>query len=147
MPFTPTVTAGIETALNTFLWRDKALNPLRQRLLEAGIAGPAAGSFAPRPWCWYSANARLTSYEAPGTEGRLHRDYRLSVLPGAMRQAHGIFAAVICGGCRRSAGGANNGLPCATWRSLIPSFAGALYRRYCGRRRPVKSCAAALSFC
>ena len=33
MPFTPLVTAGIETALNTFLWRDKALKPARQRLL------------------------------------------------------------------------------------------------------------------
>ncbi len=29
----PPVTAGIETALNTFLWRDKALKPARQRLL------------------------------------------------------------------------------------------------------------------
>ncbi len=33
MPFTPLVTAGIETALNAFLWRDKALKPARQRLL------------------------------------------------------------------------------------------------------------------
>ena len=33
MPFKPLVTAGIETALNTFLWRDKALKPARQRLL------------------------------------------------------------------------------------------------------------------
>ena len=33
MPFTPLVTAGIKTALNTFLWRDKALKPARQRLL------------------------------------------------------------------------------------------------------------------
>ena len=33
MPFTPLVTASIETALNTFLWRDKALKPARQRLL------------------------------------------------------------------------------------------------------------------
>ncbi|MEL0550317.1 MULTISPECIES: SCP2 domain-containing protein [Enterobacteriaceae] len=33
MPFTPLVTAGIETTLNTFLWRDKALKPARQRLL------------------------------------------------------------------------------------------------------------------
>ncbi|STS79295.1 protein YigP clustered with ubiquinone biosynthetic genes [Klebsiella pneumoniae] len=42
MPFTPLVTAGIETALNTFLWRDKRLTrspaPAGQ-----GIAGPAAG--------------------------------------------------------------------------------------------------------
>ncbi len=43
MPFTPLVTAGIETALNTFLWRDKALKPARQRLAGQGIAGPAAG--------------------------------------------------------------------------------------------------------
>ncbi len=33
MPFKPLVTAGIETVLNTFLWRDKALKPARQRLL------------------------------------------------------------------------------------------------------------------
>ncbi|MFO6285075.1 SCP2 sterol-binding domain-containing protein, partial [Pseudomonas aeruginosa] len=33
MPPTPLVTAGIETALNTFPWRDKALKPARQRLL------------------------------------------------------------------------------------------------------------------
>ncbi len=32
MPFKPLVTAGIETVLNTFLWRDKALKPARQRL-------------------------------------------------------------------------------------------------------------------
>ncbi|WP_204313364.1 SCP2 sterol-binding domain-containing protein, partial [Klebsiella michiganensis] len=29
----PLVTAGIETVLNTFLWRDRALKPARQRLL------------------------------------------------------------------------------------------------------------------
>ncbi|MDF7679478.1 SCP2 domain-containing protein [Enterobacteriaceae bacterium ESL0689] len=33
MPFTPLIAAGIETALNTVLWRDKALKPVRQRLL------------------------------------------------------------------------------------------------------------------
>lgn len=33
MPFKPLVSAGIETALNTFLWRDKALKPARQRLV------------------------------------------------------------------------------------------------------------------
>ncbi|AKK82504.1 MULTISPECIES: ubiquinone biosynthesis protein UbiJ [Klebsiella] len=33
MPFAPLVTAGIETVLNTFLWRDRALKPARQRLL------------------------------------------------------------------------------------------------------------------
>ncbi|HEY4466592.1 MAG TPA: SCP2 domain-containing protein [Klebsiella sp.] len=33
MPFNPLVTAGIETVLNTFLWRDRALKPARQRLL------------------------------------------------------------------------------------------------------------------
>lgn len=33
MPFKPLVTAGLETALNTFLWRDRALKPARQRLL------------------------------------------------------------------------------------------------------------------
>jgi ubiquinone biosynthesis protein UbiJ len=33
MPFNPLITAGIETVLNTFLWRDRALKPARQRLL------------------------------------------------------------------------------------------------------------------
>ncbi|HEX4501051.1 MAG TPA: SCP2 domain-containing protein [Scandinavium sp.] len=33
MPFQPLVTAGIEGALNTFLWRERALKPARQRLL------------------------------------------------------------------------------------------------------------------
>lgn len=33
MPFQPLVTAGIENALNAFLWREKALKPARQRLL------------------------------------------------------------------------------------------------------------------
>ena len=33
MPFKPLVTAGLETVLNTFLWRDRALKPARQRLL------------------------------------------------------------------------------------------------------------------
>ncbi|SNY78119.1 SCP2 domain-containing protein [Enterobacter sp. CC120223-11] len=33
MPFQPLVTAGIESALNRFLWRDRALKPARQRLL------------------------------------------------------------------------------------------------------------------
>ncbi|MBV8045408.1 SCP2 domain-containing protein [Pluralibacter sp.] len=33
MPFQPLVTAGIESALNTFLWRERALKPARQRLL------------------------------------------------------------------------------------------------------------------
>lgn len=34
MPFQPLVTAGIESALNTFLWRERALKPARQRLLS-----------------------------------------------------------------------------------------------------------------
>lgn len=33
MPFQPLVTAGIETALNAVLWRERALKPARQRLL------------------------------------------------------------------------------------------------------------------
>ncbi|MDX6020804.1 SCP2 domain-containing protein [Scandinavium sp. V105_16] len=33
MPFQPMVTAGIEGVLNTFLWRERALKPARQRLL------------------------------------------------------------------------------------------------------------------
>jgi Uncharacterized protein conserved in bacteria len=33
MPLKPLVTAGIETALNTFLWRERALKPARQRLV------------------------------------------------------------------------------------------------------------------
>ena len=33
MPFKPLVTAGLETVLNTFLWRDRALKSARQRLL------------------------------------------------------------------------------------------------------------------
>lgn len=33
MPFQPLVTAGIESVLNTFLWRERALKPARQRLL------------------------------------------------------------------------------------------------------------------
>ncbi|MEL4016675.1 ubiquinone biosynthesis protein UbiJ [Dryocola clanedunensis] len=33
MPFTPLVTAGLETVLNTFLWRDRGLKAARQRLL------------------------------------------------------------------------------------------------------------------
>ncbi|HDS2236839.1 TPA: ubiquinone biosynthesis protein UbiJ [Klebsiella michiganensis] len=33
MPFKPLVTAGLETVLNTFLWRDRALKPACQRLL------------------------------------------------------------------------------------------------------------------
>ncbi|WP_368758824.1 ubiquinone biosynthesis protein UbiJ [Klebsiella oxytoca] len=33
MPFKPLVTAGLETVLNTFLWRDRALKHARQRLL------------------------------------------------------------------------------------------------------------------
>lgn len=33
MPFQPLVTASIESVLNTFLWRDRALKPARQRLL------------------------------------------------------------------------------------------------------------------
>ncbi|KFC00883.1 YigP family protein [Trabulsiella guamensis ATCC 49490] len=34
MPFKPLVTAGIETALNAFLWRERALKPARQKLLN-----------------------------------------------------------------------------------------------------------------
>jgi ubiquinone biosynthesis accessory factor UbiJ len=37
MPFQPLVTAGIETALNTFLWRERALKPARQRLLGKAL--------------------------------------------------------------------------------------------------------------
>lgn len=33
MPLKPLVTAGIETALNAFLWRERALKPARQRLV------------------------------------------------------------------------------------------------------------------
>ena len=33
MPCKPLVTAGLETVLNAFLWRDRALKPARQRLL------------------------------------------------------------------------------------------------------------------
>lgn len=33
MPFTPLVTAGLESVLNTFLWRDRGLKSARQRLL------------------------------------------------------------------------------------------------------------------
>ncbi|RKQ40177.1 SCP2 domain-containing protein [Enterobacter sp. R1(2018)] len=33
MPFTPLVTAGIESVLNAFLWRDRGLKAARQRLL------------------------------------------------------------------------------------------------------------------
>lgn len=33
MPFHPLLTAGIETALNAFLWRDSALKSARQRLV------------------------------------------------------------------------------------------------------------------
>lgn len=33
MPFTPLVTAGIESVLNVFLWRDRGLKAARQRLL------------------------------------------------------------------------------------------------------------------
>ncbi len=33
MPFTPLVTAGLESVLNTFLWRDRGLKAARQRLL------------------------------------------------------------------------------------------------------------------
>lgn len=32
MPFQPLLTAGIEGALNAFLWRSGALKPARQRL-------------------------------------------------------------------------------------------------------------------
>ncbi len=43
MPFKPLVTAGIETALNTFLWRDKALKTARSASAGQSIARPAAG--------------------------------------------------------------------------------------------------------
>lgn len=33
MPLKPLVTAGVETILNTFLWRERALKPARQRLV------------------------------------------------------------------------------------------------------------------
>ncbi|MNC26410.1 SCP-2 sterol transfer family protein [compost metagenome] len=33
MPFTPLMTAGIESVLNTFLWRDRGLKAARQRLM------------------------------------------------------------------------------------------------------------------
>ncbi|RPH26510.1 SCP2 domain-containing protein [Buttiauxella warmboldiae] len=33
MPFTPLMTAGIESVLNTFLWRDRGLKAARQRLV------------------------------------------------------------------------------------------------------------------
>lgn len=33
MPFTPLVTAGLESVLNAFLWRDRGLKAARQRLL------------------------------------------------------------------------------------------------------------------
>jgi ubiquinone biosynthesis accessory factor UbiJ len=33
MPLKPLVTAGVETALNTFLWRERALKSARQRLV------------------------------------------------------------------------------------------------------------------
>jgi len=33
MPFTPLMTAGIESILNTFLWRDRGLKSARQRLV------------------------------------------------------------------------------------------------------------------
>lgn len=33
MPLLPLVTGGVETAMNAFLWREKALKPARQRLI------------------------------------------------------------------------------------------------------------------
>lgn len=37
MPLKPLVTAGIETALNAFLWRERALKPARQRLVGKAL--------------------------------------------------------------------------------------------------------------
>lgn len=51
MPFKPLVTAGLETVLNTFLWRDRALKPARQRLLGKCCAS-SCKSF-PILWCWF----------------------------------------------------------------------------------------------
>ncbi len=72
MPFTPSVTAGIETALNTFLWRDKALKPARQRLLGK-VLRVQLQDFA-TPVVLVFSERRVDVLSA-GRRGRLHRDY------------------------------------------------------------------------
>ena len=88
MPFTPLVTAGIETALNTFLWRDKALKPARQRLLGKVLrvqlqdfATPVVLVFSERP-------------ERLGRRGRLHRDYpaQRAAKTAQSSAAHGAYS-------------------------------------------------------
>jgi ubiquinone biosynthesis protein UbiJ len=78
MPFKPLVTAGIETALNTFLWRDKALKPARQRLLGKVLRVELKS--CRRRWCWSSANVRWMCWAWEG-EADCTVITRLSVLP------------------------------------------------------------------
>ena len=89
MPFTPLVTAGIETALNTFLWRDKALKPARQRLLGKVLrvqlqdfATPVVLVFSER------------QVDVLRRRGRLHRDYpaQRAAKTAQSSAAHGAYS-------------------------------------------------------
>lgn len=69
MPFKPLVTAGLETVLNAFLWRDRALKPARQRLLGKvlrvelqELSDPVVLVLANASWmCWARGKARPTA--------------------------------------------------------------------------------------
>lgn len=73
MPFKPLVTAGLETVLNTFLWRDRALKPARQRLLGKvlrielqELSDPVVLVLANVSWtCWARGKVRLTAPYEP----------------------------------------------------------------------------------
>lgn len=73
MPFKPLVTAGLETVLNTFLWRDRALKPARQRLLGKVLrielqefSDPVVLVLANVSWtCWARGKVRLTAPYVP----------------------------------------------------------------------------------
>lgn len=91
MPFTPLVTAGIETALNTFLWRDKALKPARQRLLGK-VLRVQLQDFATPVVLVFSE--RQVDVLSAWDGGRLHRDYpaQRAAKTAQSSAAHGAYS-------------------------------------------------------
>lgn len=92
MPFTPLVTAGIETALNTFLWRDKALKPARQRLLGK-VLRVQLQDFA-TPVVLVFSERQVDVLSAWDGEAGLHRDYpaQRAAKTAQSSAAHGAYS-------------------------------------------------------
>lgn len=146
MPFTPTVTAGIETALNTFLWRDKALKPARQRLLGK-VLRVQLQDFA-TPVVLVFSERQVDVLSARDGEADCTVITRLSVLPKLRNRQQ--LTALIRSGDLEVQGDlqvVQNMVSCATWQSLIPLNCWRPIPAILWPKASVKSCEAALSFC